>query len=513
MNPCNVTLIRGPFISSRDSFNNEPTPPIGLAYIAGSLKSAGFQVQGIDACGEALDSMRPIPNTRLQYNGLGIEEILERVDPSTRIFGVSIMFTHEWNYYKRLMLALKEAFPSALIVAGGEHITALTEYSLKDCPALDFAALGEGEETMTEFCRKASSGENPKEAAGLAFLENGVMIKTQARARLKNLDEIPWPDWDIFPLRTYLDRAIGSGPSFGRSMPMMATRGCPYQCTFCSNPAMWTNKYYLRSVEDVIAEIKFYRLKYAITGVQFYDLTAIVQKKWTKDFCTRLIEERLNLEWSLPSGTRSEALDEENLTLMARANCRYLVYAPESGSEETLKLIKKKITLSKMCESIRTAIRCGIVVRTNMILGFPHERRKNIFETLKFQLKLAVMGVEDAPLFPFQPYPGTELFEYLLAKGKIRLNEAYFDSLATLSNGRLSLPDETYCEHVGKIELTFYRVFFGLFLIYFISYLFHPSRIARTLKNIFTSKSSTVFEQRLKDKIRKLRSTPKARAA
>lgn len=507
MKDCLVTLIRGPFIAPRGSLNNEPTPAIGLAYIAGSLKAAGFLVEGIDASAEAMDRITPIPDTKLQYNGIGIEEIVARVNPHTRIFGISLMFSHEWNYHKKLIQKLKESFPNAVIIGGGEHATALTEYVLKDCPSLDFCALGEGEETMVAFCERVASGQNPKDIPGIAYREDGGVIQNPPRVRIKNIDELPWPDWDVMPVRVYLDQAVGAGPSFGRSMPMMATRGCPYSCTFCSNPMMWTNKYYMRSVADVIKEIKFYKQKYDIAGIQFYDLTAIVQKQWTKDFCLKMLEENVNLEWSLPSGTRSEALDEENLKLMAQSNCRYLVYAPESGSPETLKLIKKKISLDKMKQSIRTAIRCGIVVRTNMIIGFPHEKRKNIYETLKVLVQFVVMGVEDAPLFGFQPYPGTELFDYLLNKKRIALNESYFDSLATFSNGKLfELPADSYCENVGRLELHLYRLLFGFCTVYFLSYLLHPSRILRTLRNIFSSsRSSTVFEQRIKDRIRKVK--------
>lgn len=501
---CLVTLVRGPFIVPKGRLSNDPSPPIGLAYLAGTLKKSGFPVVGIDASGEALRRMTPIPDTNLEFNGIGIEEILERVDPKTKVIGISIMFSQEWNYQKKLITALKKAFPNAVVIAGGEHCTALTEYTLRDCPSLDYCALGEGEETLLDFCRHIAAGQNPGEVPGLAYLQNGKMIKSPPGIRIKNIDEIPWPDWDVFPIRVYLDQAVGLGPSFGRSMPIMATRGCPYQCTFCSNPVMWSNKYYMRSVDDVIKEIQFYKEKYNITGLQFYDLTAIVQKRWTKEFCTKLIGEKINLEWSLPSGTRSEALDEENLKLMAQSNCKYLVYAPESGSPETLKLIKKRINLSKMMDSIRIAIQCGITVRTNMIIGFPHEFRRNIFETLWLQLKLAFMGVEDAPLNPFQPYPGTELFDYLLKKKSILLDDKYFDSLSNLAPGKLSLPDNFYCEHIGKRELHIYRLFFGFIITYFISYLFHPRRIFRTIKNVFfTNKSSTVFEQRLKNKLRR----------
>ena len=118
------------------------------------------------------------------------------------------------------------------------------------------------------------------------------------------------------------------------------------------------------------------------------------------------------------------------------------------------------------------------------------------------QIKLSFLGVDEAPLFPFQPYPGTELFDYLVEKNKIILSNEYFDSLATLSNGRLSPPDQCYSEHMGKYELFFYRIN-GTVFSYLISYLFRPQRIFRTIKNLFwTEQSATVFEQRLKDKIR-----------
>ena len=103
---------------------------------------------------------------------------------------------------------------------------------------------------------------------------------------------------------------------------------------------MWTTRYYLRSVKDVIQEIEYYQSKYQITGVQFYDLTAVVKKSWIIDFCRSLIDRKINIDWSLPSGTRSEALDEEVLSWLARANLKYLVYAPESGSPITLNTIK-----------------------------------------------------------------------------------------------------------------------------------------------------------------------------
>ena len=419
----NVTLVRGPLVAPQGSFNNEPVPAIGLAYLASSLRQAGFNVKGIDATGEDLERIVPIPGTLLQYNGIGIEEIIERVPRGTDVIGVTIMFSFEWTFYKKLIDALKKAFPSAVLVVGGEHGTALPEFSLRDCPAIDYIVMGEGEDTIVEFCAKLANKQDVKDTAGLAFLREGQFVQTLPRQRIKDVDSIPFPAWDLLPIEVYLNNAVSFGASFGRNMPMLASRGCPYQCTFCSNPQMWTTRYMTRSPDKVLEEIKLYQKKYNITGLQFYDLTAIVRKDWIVEFCNKKLEQNVDLEWSLPSGTRSEALDEEALSLLARTNCKYLVYAPESGSPETLKLIKKKINLDRMKHSVQTAIDCGIVVRANLIMGFPHETRWNMYETLKLQLQFAWMGVDEAPIFPFSPYPGSELFDDLTKKGEIKLND------------------------------------------------------------------------------------------
>ena len=146
-----------------------------------------------------------------------------------------------------------------------------------------------------------------------------------------------------FPLENYFQEGHGFGVNLGRTMPIIASRGCPYQCTFCSNPQMWTTRYVLRNVDDVIEEVKHYIEKYDITAVQLYDLTAIVKKRWILEFLQKLIDNNINIQWDFPSGTRSEILDEDVLALLKKTGTSYLCYAPESGSTRMLKLIKKKM--------------------------------------------------------------------------------------------------------------------------------------------------------------------------
>ena len=164
--------------------------------------------------------------------------------------------------------------------------------------------------------------------------------------------------------------------------------------------------------------------------------------------------------------------------------------------------LKKKIKISAVEQSVKYAISQGITVRTNLIIGFPNETRLQLYRTLYQQLKFAFMGVEDIPSYYFNAYPGTELFDALLKEEKIKLDDNYFHSLATLSHYNLTPTNISYNKYMGRYELYFYRIT-GLLLSYTISYLTRPKRIFRTIKSFFTDTSSTVFEQRLKDNLRK----------
>ena len=495
-----ITLIRFALVAPSGDAGTEPTPPIGLAYLSAMCKAEGVEVQGIDAAGKNLNKTFKIPEYNLKGNGLEISEIINLINPKTKVIGISSMFSHEWPYVRDCIKLIKKNFPKANIVVGGEHATALPEYCLRDCKAIDYISLGEGEETWSEIIKQKDNNFN--DIAGLAYLKNDEFVKTDLRKRIRHIDKIPWPDWNTFPIEPYLDNAVSFGPGSGRNMPILASRGCPYECTFCSNPLMFGRRYYVREINDLINQIKHYIEKYKITGLQFYDLTAIVKKNWVLEFCKALKENKINLEWSLPSGTRSEALDLDVIKALASVNLKYLVYAPESGSAKTLELIKKKIKIPAVEKSVRYAVSQDIVVRTNLIIGFPGETRLQVYRTLYQQIKFAFMGVEDAPTYYFNAYPGTELFDQLLREKKIKLDDDYFHSLATLSHYNLAPTNVSYNEHMGRYELYFYRMV-GMTLAYSISYLIRPKRILRTIKSIFKDSSATVVEQRFKDFLRK----------
>ena len=496
-----VALVRGPIVASRRSINNEAVPAIGLAYLAGYLLKKGFGVEIVDSIGEGLNRFWPLeqfPSYHCQ--GLSIGEIVERIPADARVIGFSVMFSGEWPAQRMLISAVRERFPDAFLLAGGEHMTALGEYSLRDCPALDLGIRGEGEHTLFEVVEALRLGEDPRRVTGVSYRDGaGAYVEVSGLPRIRDVGQVPWPHWPD----GYLEKFWAAGKSYGvqtaRDMPMTISRGCPFQCTFCSSPTMWTTRYALRDIEDVIAEVKHCIARYDITAVQLYDLTAITKRTWVIDFCRRLREEGIALQWSLPSGTRSEALDDETLGLLYQVGCRYMVYAPESGSVDTLRRIKKQVSLERLTRSVLSARRLGFALRTNLIIGFPFETRRDVFRTVRFGLMLAIRGVDEVSINIYSPYPGTELFDELRAAGGMALDDAYFLSLQSLNSDYTHRRPITFNAHMGAREIAFYRLFF-MATNYLLSYLLFPSRIVRTIRNLVsTTQAATVLEHRLKD--------------
>ncbi len=349
-----VTLIRPPIVSSLNSFSAPVTPPLALAYLSASLETDGCRVSAIDAVGEAINQVHIFEDMECRVRGLSIDGILRRIPGETDLIGISCMFTQEWLFVKVIVDAIAAEFPGIPIVLGGEHVTAMPEYLLETCSAVDLCALGEGEETILDIAKNYS--ENPDCIQGIVYRDGEGRIKrTDPRKRIRHIEEIPRPRWDKIPIGAYLESGFGHGINAGRTMPILATRGCPFQCTFCSNKNMWDLKYYARSPRDVVGEIEEYVQKYKIDNIDFYDLTAIIKKTWIVEFAGLLKEKKLNISWSLPSGTRSEALDSEVTKLMSDTHCKYLVYAADSGSKEMLRYIKKEVDLARMLDSMKAA--------------------------------------------------------------------------------------------------------------------------------------------------------------
>ena len=247
------------------------------------------------------------------------------------------------------------------------------------------------------------------------------------------------------------------------TVPILATRGCPYQCTYCSAPNMWLPRWIPRDPVKVVDEIEGYVKRYGAGNFPFQDLTAIIQKDWIKAFCEELIRRKLNVLWQLPTGTRSEAIDPEVANLLREAGMTSMAYAPESGSDHTRRLIKKKMTAPKLFQSIDAAAGAGLNVTVFLVIGFPHDRPEHLAENLPFIDELANHGVNDIGVGYYMALPGTELFHSLYDAGRIKIDREYFrhilDALAPI-------PLQTYCSALSRRDLAYwkfkmYRRFYG----------------------------------------------------
>ncbi len=495
-----VTLIRPPAISTRFTYTIGVVLPLGPAYVAAALLKAGHRVAVIDALGEAPLERGLTSQPNLIYHGLSIDEIVDRIDPATDAIGISVMFSQQWPHVEDLVRAIAARHPGLPIFIGGEHVAGAWAFVLDQCAPVTACAIGEGEDTMVELMEVVAGRRALADVAGIACRIDGRPARTAARARIRSLDDIPRPAWDLFPVEKYHEGGFTYGVNLGRSMPILATRGCPYQCTFCSSPAMWTTRYYVRDVADVVDEIASYVETYAATNVDFYDLTAIIKRDWILAFTAELERRGLRITYQLPTGTRSEVLDEEVLAALYRTGCRNICYAPESGSPRTLARIKKKVKPERILGSIRAANRTGIVVKANLMIGFPGETRQELFETVRFGMRLAWLGVEDLPLFPFIPYPAMELYDQLRREGALpEMSNEYF---ARLGYGDLdSAP--SFTPHVTSRQLAWVRAL-GMLSFLVVGYARHPRRIVRTLSALVTERSTSVVELRLVDVKRRM---------
>ena len=474
-------------------------PPLGPAYVAAALEQAGHRVSVIDALGEALSSRYPAAHPALVAYGLTIPEIVRRIPADTQGVGLSVMFSQLWPHVEAIVQAIRRRFPVVPIFVGGEHATATWSYLLEHCPEVTLCVLGEGELTAVAVAEWIDGRRRIEDVGGIARRVDGKPHLNEARTRVGQPEQLPRPAWHLFPLESYLSRGLGHGVNRGRSIPMLATRGCPFQCTFCSSPAMWTTRYATRPPADVVDEIQSHVARYGISNVDFEDLTAIIKRSWILEFCRELERRNVRITYQLPSGTRSEALDRGVLEALSRTGCRNITYAPESGSTRTLDRIKKRVHLDRMLESMRIAAELGMVVKVNMIIGFPFEERRDIWATLRFCMELAKAGVDDIPLYTFVPYPGTELYDEMRREGLVaEMNNDYFASLGFMDVSQTP----SFCKGIGSAELNFYRTG-GMMAAAALAYAAHPSRMLRTFRNLARGTSESSVELQLSGFLRR----------
>ncbi|MFH0947250.1 MAG: radical SAM protein [Planctomycetota bacterium] len=498
-----IQLIHPPvYMNPKALTSLRPAPPLGLAYIAGALLRAGHEVKVLDGLAEAPE--QAVPEGRVVRLGLSPEQIVDRILPETEAIGLTNMWSFSWPLVRGLIHILKDRRPDLPLVCGGEHFSGLPEFSMKAAP-IDYAVLGEGEDTAVEIFAALESrlrnGDefDPSKIEGLCYRDGEEIRINPRRKRIRAVDEIAHPAWNLFDLDTYNSHGMKTGIDYGYMVPMLATRGCPYACTYCSSPRMWSRNWFSRSPKEVADEIEQYVKTYGANNFPFQDLTAILKKQWIIDFCKEIIRRELDIRWQLPSGTRCETVDDEVAPLLFESGCRTLCYAPESGSAETRKQVKKMMTAESLFSAIDAAVKQKINLTCFIVLGFPHDKARNIRENFRFARKLALKGVEDVACGFFFPIPATELYDELMEMGRISLDD---EALMTpiFVHDRFLTNDRNYSLHLPAWKLTLYRWFILLnfYSVYFVT---HPGRIWRVIRNFWRGQEESKLDSFLQIKL------------
>ena len=478
-----VTLIDPPrYAFPLNHASNVAIPPLGVAYIGAAIEAKGHQLSVIDAVGSGLTHYTTFGPVYLR--GLSFDDILNRIEPSTDVIAMGNMFSCQWPATRRLIDRIKERHPDKPLVLGGEHPTGMPALTLEQSK-VDFVVLGEGEETIVDLLDHLHDCAG---VAGIAYRKDGAVVQNPRRDRIRHIDQIATPAWKHFNIEGYIGFNQPHGASLGRYIPMLATRGCPYRCTFCTSPQMWTQKWIMRDPKRIVDEMERYVHEYGCTDFHFEDLTAIVKKEKVLAFAQEILDRKLKITFQLPSGTRSEAVDAETAKAIKAAGCAEFQFAPESGDERILKAIEKKVELPRMFEAAQHAIREGMSVSCNFIFGFPEDDWKSVFNNYRAIMRCAWEGFTGVNLNAYSPQPNTSSFNQLVAAGRIpEFDDRYFMSLFTFQS--FFVKKTSYNPRFSPWQLTLV-ILFGFFLFYLSYFLFRPARIWHSGKSLFTRKAA-----------------------
>jgi radical SAM superfamily enzyme YgiQ (UPF0313 family) len=488
-----VVLIRTPTVLPVTSVTaQQGVPSLALAYLGAALKTAGHSVTYIDSVGERLGSRRPFGEKGLLLAGLKIDEILEKIPADCDVIGISCLFSNDWIYARRILEVVHEARPYARMIVGGEHVTGDYQTILEVCPFVSCCVLGEGEETIVEVLDAFSGGTDFSQVRGIAYRDpKGVVVKTEPRGRIVDVDQIAPPDWNSVPLVPYLDAGLGMAIQGVRSMPMLGSRGCPYRCTFCSAPKMWDAAWKpRRDIESILVEARHYKKTYGVDHLEFYDMSPSIDRRWLESFCDAV--GTLGVTWNFPSGMRSESLSRDLLVKMKASGCYKMTFPIETTAPHLIRALKKNTKPEKMLPLVKEAVRAGLITKANFILGMPNQRPRDILRDWWFLIRLALAGMHDVTCFAFVPYPGSELHDQLVKEGRIVKGPDYERFLAfNVYNNPMQM--RSWSVHIKDRQLTYWSLG-GMALFYLAQFISHPTRIPKLIRAVLRGEPVTMLE-------------------
>jgi len=414
----NILLINPPIRE------NEPPRhiPIGLGILTNVLLNEGNNVNILDINAERL-------NNSAVYDRINLNSKYD-------IIGVGGLLT-TYKYMKWLIPELKKFNPDSIIIIGGGAVTENPTLLLSKTVA-DIAVIGEGEITMKELTSHMEKNKSLETVNGIAYKENNKIKITPPRPLIKNLDVLPYPAYESFPIDIYLKNVAHAGILGKESeMGIITSRGCPFNCRYCYH--IFGRGVRTRSIENVVGEIKYLINKFKVESLLILDETFTLNKRRVMEFCNVISQEKIDIPWSCYA--RVNLVDREILSRMKKTGCYRVGYGIESGSQKILDLMNKKVTIEQAKEAIKLTRKAGLICGTTWMFGYPGEDYGTIQETIDFckDLKLS------PKFFYTTPYPGSEL--YIKTKDKILEKygdeEKYILTLGDVSDFTVNLTEFT----------------------------------------------------------------------
>jgi len=390
-------------------------PPIGILYIAAVLEKNGYDVKVIDSTCEGYYNTK-VSGDYVTY-GLSDEDIIERIrDYAPDVIGVSSMFSARQNMAIHYCDIIKDIDENIITILGGIHPSLFPMESIQN-KSVDFVIIGEGEFRSATLLDMLNQGKTTFDFDGIAYKDkHGKVVLNPITTKIENLDDIPFPARHLVDFEKYMNIGVPYGPFARRerTCQIMTSRGCPFNCVFCSTVRFWGHKFRMRSVENVVKEIDYMVKKYGVEEVQFTDDNITVHKKRAREIFERI--KPYNLSWCTPNGLMVKTLDKDMIKLMADSGAYQLTFAIESGSRRVLKEIINKNVPPK--EEVRALVEqaqgYGVQVHGMFIVGFPGEAKSEMLETLNYPFDVKFNSVS---FFIASPTPGSRLHEYCQKKG------------------------------------------------------------------------------------------------
>jgi len=394
-------------------------PPLGVLYLASALETDGIKVKVIDA----------------PAHGFRLQETVHEIEKGKPVF-VGISATTPQTYAAvQLAKTLRERYRDDLVIGlGGAHVSADPDF-INRFPYFDFAIKGEGEITLAKIVRMILNGER------LRGVYHG-----QAPS---NLDEVPPPARHLVNNNLYFIPIHEK-----RFTSIIASRGCPYDCLYCSRPVIGRNVRF-RSPRNVVAEMIECIDKFRIQWFQFVDDTMTLNRSHIIRLCDEILNRKLDIEWGCQ--TRVDLVDAQILSAMRKAGCREISFGIESGSERVRRVLRKNFKDESVFKAFKFCRKIGIETTAFFMLGLPTETRDDLYRTIEFTRMIQADYIE---VHITTPFPGSDLFTNAIKEGRVPINVWDKYAEGKTENLPLYVPPTLIGEDLSKEQKRVYRMFY-----------------------------------------------------